>query len=324
VHGYQWWLKKLVSHGCIVHRSVEKKGHVIFFVTGYTGFSYDKLSHNTELDEIHNHMRENAKLDLPNIKAYETLDDEGKDPDRTCVILCGGPSINNPDAITQLKHFKERKDAGEQIHFVTMNGSYHWAQAMGLWPVTQFMLDARQFNARFVMPVENADDSKNIFIMASQCSPDTLALLPKDRTYLWQVNISQHSTPLIEELWGTMYEDWFPCPGGSTVLMRALPQLQQMGYRKVHIYGFDSCVLDEEHHAYPQRENEVHPSSIIDVTPQVDGRPGRTFSVHPWMLGQVKEFFDMKDTFLRHLDMTVHGTGLIAYLLDHDTDIQQE
>jgi hypothetical protein len=121
-----------------------------------------------------------------------------------------------------------------------------------------------------------------------------------------------------------MYKDWFPCPGGSSVLLRILPQLQQMGYRKIHIFGADSCVMDEEHHAYDQRENHVHPASVIDITPQIDGVGDRTFRVHPWMLAQAKEFIDMKDTLLRHLDMTVYGDGLIHYLLENNVNLEQE
>lgn len=325
VHGYQWWLNKLVGHGCIIHRSIEKPGHVIFFVTGYTGFSYDKLSHNSELDEIHDHMRENAALGYPNIMYYEEeMDANDEVIERECVVICGGPSISTVETISALDAFKERKNAGERIHFITMNGSYRWAGERGYWPCTQFMLDARQFNARFVHPLDGEDQAQNTFIMASQCSPDTLADLPKKKTYLWQVNISQHSIPLIEELWGEMYKDWCPCPGGSTVLMRVLPQLQQMGYRKIHIFGADSCLMDEEHHAYSQPENDVHPGSVIELTPRIPGVESRTFRVHPWMLGQVKEFMDMRETLLRHLDMTVYGDGLIAYLIEHNANIPQE
>jgi SAM-dependent methyltransferase len=314
VHGYQWWLKKLVDHGCVIHRSMERLGHVIFFVSGYTGFSYDKLSHNTELEAIHDHMRDNAEFGFPNIRAYE----EQKDVE--VVLLAGGPSLNSAETMQKLDEFKRRRDEGESIHFVTMNGSHKWAFDEGYWPVTQFMIDARAFNARFVQPI----GPENKYIISSQCHPDILKSLHEqehEQTYLWQVNITHYTIPLIEELWGKMYEDWFPCPGGSSVMLRVLPQLQQMGFRKIHVFGFDSCEMDEEHHAYPQKENAVHPGAIIDITPEIEGATPKTFRVHPWMLAQAKEFIDMKETILRHLDITVYGDGLIAYLLEHGADV---
>jgi hypothetical protein len=306
VHGYQWWLKKLVGHGCIIHRSIEKPGHVMFFVTGYTGFSFDKLSHNTDLEEIHEHIIHNATIGAHNLKAHEKQDDV------ECVVIGGGPSLNNNSI--SLNHLLARKLAGEPIHFVTMNGSYKWAHEHGYTPCTQFMIDARAFNKRFVSQTY-ADDK---YVIASQCHPELTEYLPPDQTYLWQVNITEHTIPVIEEHYGKMYEDWFPCPGGSSVMLRTLPALQMMGFRKIHIFGFDSCVLDEEHHAYQQKENEVHPASIMDITPQINGVEPRTFRVHPWMLAQAKEFMDMKHTILRHLDITIYGDGLVAYLDQHD------
>jgi hypothetical protein len=313
VHGYQWWLKKLVGHGCIIHRSIEKPGHVMFFVTGYTGFSFDKLTHNTEIEDIHAHIIHNSKLGAHNLKAHE------KQGDVECVVLGGGPSLK--ESTIRLDQFLARKMAGEPIHFITMNGSYKWAHEHEYRPCTQFMIDARAFNKRFVSQTYHDDK----YVVASQCHPELTDYLPPDQTYIWQVNITEHTIPVIEEHYGKMYEDWFPCPGGSSVMLRTLPALQMMGFRKLHVFGFDSCVLDEEHHAYEQKENEVHPASIMEITPKINGVAPRTFRVHPWMLAQAKEFMDMKHTILRHLDITLYGDGLVAYLDKHDaTDALQE
>ena len=114
------------------------------------------------------------------------------------------------------------------------------------------MIDAREFNKRFVDPV--VDDCK--YIMATQCHPEVIRSLPPDRTLLWQVSLEDEFLPVVRELWGTMHEDWHPCPGGSTVTLRALCCLNMLGLRKIHVYGFDSCMEGLEHHAYEQSEND--------------------------------------------------------------------
>ena len=56
---------------------------------------------------------------------------------------------------------------------------------------------------------------------------------------------------------------FFPVPGGSTVVLRALPLMRMLGLSQFHLFGFDSCVLPEAHHAYPQPENDNPETSPI-------------------------------------------------------------
>jgi len=220
VWSYSQWLKKFAEHGVIVHRSVEMKQHVVFFVSGYQGFAFDKMKMNTSEEIVFEQIRTNLGKGLKQLCPFEAQDQK-------VVVLGGSPSLND-----YVDEIKEHKKNGAKI--ITMNGSYLWAKEHDLWPVTQFMIDARLFNERFVDPV----DDKNIYILASQCHPDLLDKLPSDRTYLFQANCDPRSRDICTELVGEMYKDWFPVPGGSTVMLRCLPALQMMGFRDVEIYGF--------------------------------------------------------------------------------------
>jgi hypothetical protein len=280
----------------------------MFFVTGYTGFAMDKMKPVADLAMIEKHLRHCATKGFPNLMAYE------EQKDREVVIIGGGPSLNSDETYSKLCEFNRRKDSGDPISFVTVNGSYTWAKDHGFWPVTQFMLDPRAYNKRFIEPV----DKDNKYIMAAQCHPEVWDALEAEKAdaYVLQVNIHTHIIPVIEELWGNMYEDWNPIPGGSTVMLRVLPALQSMGFRKINIFGFDSCLMDDVHHAYEQKENDINGGTMeIDIEE-------RQFHVHPWMLAQAKEFMDMKDTILRHLDIQVYGDGLIAWLIENQDAIE--
>ncbi len=303
VHSYNEWLKKFADRGVIVHRSKELKQHVIFMVSGYQGFAFDKMNMNTSEDIIFGQMRTNMGKGLNQLKPFEAQ------PEQKVIILGGSPSLND-----YVDEIKEHKKNGAKI--ITMNGSYLWAKEHDLWPVTQFMIDARPFNARFVDPV----DEQNIYIIASQCHPDLVDKLPAERTYIFQANCDPRSAKICTELVGDMYKDWYPVPGGSTVMLRALPALQMMGFRDIEIYGFDSCFMGErEHHAYEQPENDIAEVNINRVGMITNN--GKTFAVDGWMLCQAKEFMDIRRRLIRELDIKVHGDGLIAHCLESGFDL---
>lgn len=297
VWDYDQWLEKFAEHGVIVHRSMDLPHHVIFLVSGYRGFAFDRMKMNTATDVVFDQIRSSLSRDLKQIAPAD------EQPDQKVIVLGSGPSLND-----YVDEIKEHKANGAKI--VTMNGTYAWAKEHDLWPVTQFMIDARPFNQRFVDPV----DDQNLFVIASQCHPELFDKLPDDRTFVYQCNLDQGSVDICNEVLGTMYEDWFPVPGGSTVMLRCLPALFMLGFRDVEVYGFDSCFMDEEHHAFDQPENDVpqkHKDRVGFVTIE-----GKRFAVEPWMLCQANEFVNCKQLLLRDMDLKVHGSGLIAHCLD--------
>ncbi len=309
VHGYQWWLKKFVSHGVRIHRSMERPGQVIFFVSGYTGFSFDKLQHNTDIEGIHANMRANAELGLQNIVPGETRTAE-KGDEVKLLVLGGGPSLND-----HLEEIREKWDNGAGAKIVTMNNTYNWALEHDLIPSLQLMIDAREFNNKFVTPV--VEGCK--YVIASQCHPSILKSLPKELTYLWQVTLGTETLQVVKELWGDMYDGWYPCPGGCSVMNRGLPLIQMLGFNDVEIYGFDSCNRSGEHHAYEQAENNI--PEHMNITFEVEGRE---FTCQPWMMAQAKEFIDMRHRLLGRLAIKVHGDGMIAHLLETGADVLEE
>ena len=310
VWDYDKWLEKFCEKGIIVHRSMDLKNHVIFFVSGYRGFAFDRLKMNTDADVVFDQTRTNLGRGLKQLRPFE------EQSEQKVVVLGGGPSLNN-----YIDEIKEHKKNGAKI--VTMNGTYQWAKEHDLWPVTQFMIDARKFNERFVDPV----DEQNLYVMASQIHPDLIDKLPPDRTYLMQCNLDEGSIQICNEMMGDMYDDWFPIPGGSTVMLRCLPALMMIGYRDIEVYGFDSCFMghaleDEadpkQHHAFDQPENDVpdkHKDRMAYVTLE-----GKRFAVEPWMLCQANEYIHCRRLLMRGLDIKIHGDGLIAHCIETGVD----
>jgi len=290
VHPFDWWLKKLREHGVAIHWSKNYDDAMCqFYVSAWA--PCDKVSVggeiNTEQQKLEDNIRVNAKTDYQLVQPYPLQDTE-------VMLLAGGPSLNDfTDEIIEL-----RKGG---MPMITTNGTYNWAIEHGLKPSMQLIIDAREFNSRFVTPV--VDDCK--YFIASQADPSIFEGLPLDRTYAWHVGVATEQAALLDDL----YKIWYPCPGGSTVTLRGLCLLRMLGFHKIHIYGFDSCRRDGEHHAYSQPEND-YKSSPIPIS-----AGGRVFQCDAWMYCQTTEFMKMVGLFGDELDLDVKGDGLIAHII---------
>ena len=90
-----------------------------------------------------------------------------------------------------------------------------------------------------------------------------------------------------------------------------------LGFRKIEVFGWDSCIIGEQHHAYEQKENDD--KYIIEVYAGT-----RKFKCHPWMVVQANEFpkliryiFGVIEGF----ELNVRGNGLIAHMLEHAANL---
>lgn len=287
VHDYGWWCTKFIEHGCTILHSEDLGGAVDFYVTAWAKKLPD-MEVNTTAEKILENIKENVKWGCLHVRPHEVQEDV------EIMILCGGPSLNDyKDEIL------EKWKAGTKV--VTVNGTYNWALENGITRVNQCMLDARPFNIRFVQPPRN----DCYYFIGSGADPSVFEILPKDRTFYWHVYPSKEAVNLIHEI----YPEYIMCAGGSTVATRAMVLMRVLGFKKQTLYGFDSCIVYDTHHAYEQKENDFDPN-IMKVMVE-----GRTFECQPWMALQATEFAHMMEQAPDEFDITVKGDGLIAHVL---------
>lgn len=288
VQPMEWWIAQLESAGAVIHWAQAIDGACGIYCSSWLKLSdIDIVGRtNVEVEEINQQTRTNILAGWQQATPFETQA-------REVVLLAGGPSmLANVDLIKSLR--------AEGCALVTTNGAYAWAIEQGMVPSAQVVLDARAFNARFTSPqVETCR-----YLIASQVHPSTLKGLPHDRTYLWHSGISQANEQLVRERYGIYY----PVPGGSTVVLRALPLLRMLGFKKFHIFGFDSCSLNGSHHSYPQLENDDEVEVPITCA-------GRTFSCTGWQVSQANEFQDIVKFLGDEVELNVVGDGLIAWMI---------
>jgi len=295
VQPYSWWLDRFNEIGCAVRFSKDLETHCLFYVSAWAnGGDVAVIAKvNTEDEEIRANVKHNIQLGLSEAKPYEQQEQE-------LIILAGGPSLND---------FKDEilinKKMGLPI--VTLNGAYNWAIEHGIKPDVQIILDAREFNKRFLEPIVPTCK----YLLSSQCHPNLIKSVPPEQVTLWHSGAAVVRS-VVEEL--GIERDVYPVYGGMTVPLRAIPLLIMLGFHRFVIYGFDSCLKKDEHHAYAQPENDYN--TVLEVE-----CGGRYFKCHGWMVSQAQEWLQLQDMIADLCEIEVKGDGLIAHTIRTGADI---
>ena len=299
VRPYKWWLKKFRDRNCIIHwsKDMTADGACLFYVSSWLdGKDVVNCGQvNTDIKTLKENVEHNIQQGFLQVQPHPTNDIE-------IMIVGGGPSLEG-----QLEKIKQLRANG--VKLITINGAYKWCIDNDLTPSAMVMVDAREFNARFVQPV--VKDCK--YFIASQCHPSVFKDLPKDKTYIWHTHAEDHNEILAQQ-----YETWHPIPGGSTVLLRAIPLFRMLGFKRFHLFGCDSCLEENKHHAYKQTENDGQ--LVIPVN--VDGK---IFNCNAWMVSQAQEFIDLIKMMGDEMELEIYG-GLLHHILETGasyTDIKE-
>jgi len=235
---------------------------------------------NTEDHEIFGNITAAVARDLPWLQLSEPHDG-------VAVIVGGGPSMK-----PLLPMIAGHKAAGQAVFAV--NGTIPSLASVDVTPDYFVLLDARAHNQGFVQPNKNTK-----YLIASQCSDGVFDSLNGHDVTLWHP-----AYPGIQDYIGDRL-----CAligGGTTVGLQAMSIAFCMGYRHIHLYGFDSSYsLAGEGHAYAQTANAEDPREGYWVS-------GKEYIAAPWMARQAMEFqtaaqqLAEEDTIIQ-----VHGHGLL-------------
>lgn len=215
-------------------------------------------------------------------------------------ILCGGPSMKET-----LPLLEGEIDAGSQL--VCVNGSADYARSVGMQPDAHVLIDGRKFNSRFVEFV----DPECVYFVASRCHPSVLKRLVECNARVFVFHLKQDigEKAILEGYYlGGEGRSWMTIAAGSTVGLNAVRLMFLLGYRRFILHGMDSCVVGDEHHAYPQRENDHDDFVTVRIGERV-------FKCATWMVSQIEDFFNMIHFQGDPYQMIVRGDGAIAYMV---------
>jgi len=218
------------------------------------------------------------------------------------LIVGGGPTL--------AETFDELRDLYFQgVKICTVNGAYHWLLERNIRPSCQVVIDARDFNARFVMP----DVPQCRYFLASQCSPKMFDNVDgREFVGIFHDNVDGAAKELLDAYY---LHHWAPTIGGTTVGTRAIALMAMLGYTHMDLFGFDSCWFEEKHHAYAQTENDADRRYRVDVAPLEHPELTQRFYCAPWHIKQAEDFIAFVRGQGHQFLLNVHGRGLLAFLL---------
>lgn len=244
---------------------------------------------NTSDDQVGSNIRNALKLPFPWLQL--TNEHNGH-----AVIIGGGPSLKG-----ELEEIRKRQKEG-QVLFAT-NNTYAFLRMLGIYADCHVMIDAREENKEFT-PKEYTRWSGTghlenpILYYASQCHP---AIFEKAKNVI--LFHSFYSDGIFDIIGNNSGDPLIG--GGCTVGLHAIALAWTLGYRKFHLYGFDSSYSQGENHAYKQSLNDT--DKVIEVVMN-----DNKYQTAPWMATQVEHFRALAQELIeKGCVITIHGEGLL-------------
>jgi hypothetical protein len=88
------------------------------------------------------------------------------------------------------------------------------------------------------------------------------------------------------------------------------------GYENIHLFGMDSCVNEEDHHAYEyvnQEEEVLCSKGMMEVS--IGSENGKVFKMAGYHIAQMIGFKEILTEHSGKAMFTVHGGGVLAELM---------
>lgn len=250
-------------------------------------------------------------------------------------ITAGGPSLRQ-----SLGHLSRIK-----FPIIACNGTHDYLIENGIIPWACLIMDINEESWRILRQAKNAQNLRPQtpvkYLISSQCHPrlfDELHRIDCD-VRVWDVmgEVDGTQAPICSREEGGR----FYAALGSTVALQAMIMAYNMGSRFMDIYGMDSCLLGNAHHAY-RYEPEVEEATEVAYRSEVifgedkdidrvaeletlpDGHEviadpiicgGKSFRCEPSMLLQAQDFQKIIRVIGTSAKIRVHGPGLIAQIM---------
>lgn len=258
---------------------------------------------NTQLDIVTKQVNENIRRGLPQVQPHQVNNN-------TVLLVCSGPSLK----YTEKELVRLYWEGGK---IVAVNGAYQWCIDHNLKPSAAIILDARDFNERFI--AESVPGCK--YFLASQCHPKLFDLCQDRETYIWHAcSGGDEEHELLKKYY---FDNVCPIDGGTTVGIRAISLMRMLGFQYFEIFGLDSCIMDGDHHAFDQPENKDK-GIIVWLRPKGFDEKAQRFICAPWHMKQAEDFQNLIRKRGDLFKLNVHGDGLISAILRTGAEIEKE
>lgn len=290
-------------------------------------------------EEAIRNIRESVKYDYPILAPQPRK--EG-----SMIFVAAGPSVRK-----YLPEIKRRREAGEYV--MTCNHTHDWLVDQGIIPHACLILDPREDMKDAVQKVQ----SGTAYMISSCANPKVWEEMAKRGASMMKIMVAygmnnDEDMKVMTELYPHIAAKYY-LPGGTMTPLRAMPLAAKLGYKKIEMYGFDSCyaqdmpgliyegqdgfrdkksnhivykddkgnfIIDEPedggfYYAYKKRRRE----NMQDVEYK-----GRTFLSSPVLIHQAMQITKWYDRLDAQLDIVIHGDSLSSWVLEtHKKELQE-
>jgi uncharacterized Rossmann fold enzyme len=202
--------------------------------------------------------------------------------DGTFVIVGSGPSL--PQFVEDI-----RREQQQRRTICAVKGAYDYLVERGIVPDAYFNLEAR-------LRALKSPQQATLFLLASRCSPEQFDQLQGKQVQMFHTWDGKEPVP---ELKGRPL-----LTGGSTSGLRAITVGYAWGFRRFSMYGFDSCITDDNVKRVTGEAVEPHKTLQVKCG-------DRWWKTNGAMALQAQDFRDLL-ALIRGVEFAVHGDGLLA------------
>lgn len=237
------------------------------------------------VDELRENILSACARGLTEFWPYTDAEGYVADSGREAVLVGSSPWLTD-----HIEAIRARQQAGAAV--IAIKGAHNILIRHGIIPYVAVAVDPQERIRECFEPHPAVT-----YLIGSQCHPAVFDRLKDVRVILW--HSASSALDDLKEVQGSVIVH-----GGSTSGLRALYLAYLMGFRRQHLYGFDSCLKGRQVKATGEQLPEDKEIVSVHVA-------GRAFDCNPAMAAQASEF----TTCLSKLDgvrVTVYGDGLLA------------
>jgi hypothetical protein len=241
---------------------------------------------NTPQLDIERNIKINSARDLKWLSAVDAHDG-------MAVLVGGGPS-----AADYVEDIRVLQEAGATVF--ALNAASLWLNRRGIVPDYQVIVDAKAES------VELVDRSAKAHLFGSQVHPATMEAV--ERPVVWHLGTDEVEHLLPEDR--VKRGGYALIGGGAAVGNCAVCLAFALGFRTLHMFGYDSSNRGKETHAYGQPMNQFIPTVDVEWG-------GKTYTASVAMKAQA-EWFQIIARDLKAMGCTlnVHGDGLLPAMFN--------
>lgn len=237
--------------------------------------------------DILSHIRQALSLNLPELQIPPCTHDG------TFVIVGSSPTV-----VDQVEKIKAEREQGRPI--CAINGAHDFLIERGITPDLFLTVDPRPMPQNF----KHVND-ETVYIVASRCHPETFKTLEGRRVLLWHAWSDNTEGDFLASLKGKI-----AIGGGSTSGLRAINVAYLLGFKRVHLYGMDSCLKNNF-----KRWNDTKPlnGEEVSTTDVIVGN--KQFFCNMAMAQQANEFQSIYEV-MPDITIESFGDGLLSAILE--------